>query len=54
MKLSRVLIGGAALVAMGSCASFAQDAPEAPLPKPEIKTVEDWQVRCYPVQSAAP
>ncbi len=54
MKLSRALIGGAALAVMGSCASFAQDAPEAPLPKPEVKTIEDWQVRCYPVQSAAP
>jgi invasion protein IalB len=54
VKLSRALIGGAALAVMGSCASFAQDAPQAPLPKPEIKTVEDWQVRCYPVQSAAP
>ena len=38
----------------GACAAVAQDAPAAPPPKPDIKTVEDWQVRCYPVQAVAP
>lgn len=54
MNLSRVLIG-----ALGACllggAAFAQ-APAAPTPppKPDIKVVEDWTVRCYPVQSISP
>ena len=54
MKLSRVLIGALAACVLGG-AAFAQ-APAAPAapPKPEVKTVEDWTVRCYPVQSISP
>lgn len=54
MNLSRTLIGGLALCVAGTCAALAQDAPAAPPPKPDVKTVEDWQVRCYPVQAVAP
>ena len=54
MKLSRALIGGLAFSVAGACAAVAQDAPSAPPPKPDVKTVEDWQVRCYPVQAVAP
>jgi invasion protein IalB len=54
VNLTRALIGGLALSVAGICAAAAQDAPPAPPPKPDVKTVEDWQVRCYPVQSAAP
>ena len=54
MNLTRALIGGLAFSVAGVCAAAAQDAPPAPPPKPDVKTVEDWQVRCYPVQSAAP
>jgi invasion protein IalB len=54
VNLTRALIGGLALSVAGVCAALAQDAPPAPPPKPDIKTVEDWQVRCYPIQSAAP
>lgn len=54
MNLSRTLIGGLALSVAGAAAAFAQDAPAAPPPKPDVKTVEDWQVRCYPVQAVAP
>lgn len=54
MNLTRALIGGLAFSVAGAAAAFAQDAPAAPPPKPDVKTVEDWQVRCYPIQSAAP
>ena len=54
MKLSRALIGGLAFSVAGAAAAFAQDAPPAPPPKPDVKTVEDWQVRCYPIQAIAP
>ena len=54
MNLTRALIGGLAFSVASVCAAAAQDAPAAPPPKPDVKTVEDWQVRCYPVQSAAP
>ncbi len=53
MIFSRILIAGFALAVLGSGAAFAQDA-QAPLPRPEVKQVEDWQVRCYPVQSISP
>jgi invasion protein IalB len=54
VNLSRALIGGLAFSVAGAAAAFAQDAPAAPPPKPDVKTVEDWQVRCYPVQAVAP
>ncbi len=54
MNLSRALIGGLAFCVAGASAVLAQDAPAGPPPKPEVKTVEDWQVRCYPIQTAAP
>jgi len=54
VKLPRALIGGLAFSVAGACAAFAQDAPAAPPPKPDVKTVEDWQVRCYPIQAVAP
>ena len=54
MNLSRALIGGLAFSVVSAAAALAQDAPAAPPPKPDVKTVEDWQVRCYPVQAVAP
>jgi len=49
-----LLLAGLALAVSGS-AALAQGAPApGPLPKPEVKQVEDWQVRCYPVQSISP
>jgi invasion protein IalB len=54
VNLSRALIGGLAFCVAGASAVLAQDAPAGPPPKPEVKTVEDWQVRCYPIQTAAP
>jgi invasion protein IalB len=52
--VKRALIGGLVLGLMGSCAAFAQQAQQAPVGKPDVKTVEDWMVRCYPVQSVSP
>lgn len=50
--MKRALIGGLFLVLAGSCAAVAQQ--QAPIGKPDVKTVEDWMVRCYPVQSVSP
>jgi invasion protein IalB len=54
VKLSRVLIGALAACVLGGAAyAQAPAAPAAP-PKPDVKVVEDWTVRCYPVQSISP
>src|SRR5579863_6292687 len=54
MKISQ-LLSGLALAALVSGAALAQaPATPAPLGQPEIKTVGDWTVRCYPAQSASP
>jgi invasion protein IalB len=57
MKISS-LLSGLALTALlaGSAAAQAPapaGAPPAPV-QPEIKTIGDWAVRCYPVQSQSP
>ena len=52
--ITRSLVASLALAVSGSCAAFAQGAAPAQLPRPEVKQVEDWQVRCYPVQSISP
>lgn len=54
MTISRFL-SGLALMALASAPALAQ-APAANQqpPQPEIKQVEDWTVRCYPMQSASP
>ena len=59
MKISS-LLSGLALTALlaGSAAAQAPApapaaAPQTP-PQPEIKTIGDWAVRCYPVQSQSP
>jgi invasion protein IalB len=57
MKLSHYFIGAAAGVALASTAAWAQ-APAAGAPPaqkaPEVKTVGDWVVRCFPIQSPSP
>jgi len=54
MKISQ-LLSGLALAALVSGAALAQTpAAPAPVGQPEIKTVGDWMVRCYPAQSASP
>jgi invasion protein IalB len=57
MKISS-LLSGLALTALLSGAALAQAPAPATGPQaagqPEIKTIGDWAVRCYPVQSASP
>ena len=58
MKISS-LLSGLALTALLAGSAVAQapapaGAPPAPPPQPEIKTIGDWAVRCYPVQSQSP
>src|ERR1700749_4364009 len=53
MKKS-VLMGAVLGGLFVSTAAFAQDAgPQAPV-RPEVKTVEDWFVRCFPMASPSP
>ena len=56
MKISSLLNGLAltALLAGSAAAQAPAPAPAAAPPQPEIKTIGDWAVRCYPVQSQSP
>jgi invasion protein IalB len=48
-------MAGAVLVTALSCAPALAQAPAAQAPaKPEQKQFDDWQVRCFPVQSPSP
>src|ERR1043166_7850424 len=49
-----VLIGALAGILFASGAAFAQQAPEAGNAPPEVKAVQDWFVRCFPVNSPNP
>ena len=53
MKLKFVLTGAVACLLLGGVAAFAQEAPAAP-GRPEVKTVGDWAVRCFPVNNSNP
>ena len=53
MKIRPVLTGAFAGLVLGSAAAFAQEAPAAP-GRPEVKTVGDWLVRCFPVANTNP
>jgi invasion protein IalB len=53
--MTRFLTGAFAGLLLFSGAALAQDtAPPAAPAKPDVKTVGDWFVRCYPVQSVSP
>ncbi|MDB5735491.1 MAG: invasion associated locus family protein [Alphaproteobacteria bacterium] len=59
MKFSHTLTGAAGGVLLACAAAFAQDAAPAPaapagVGRPEVKTVGDWMVRCFPVASPGP
>ena len=41
-------------ILFASGAAFAQQAPAAGSAPPEVKTVQDWFVRCFPVESPNP
>jgi invasion protein IalB len=52
--MKHILIGAALGVLLASGAALAQPAPAPEAAKPEVKTVGDWFVRCFPVQSPSP
>ena len=57
MKMKHILMGAFAGLLLASGAALAQDAaPAAPAAagRPEVKTVGDWFVRCFAVQSPSP
>ena len=53
MKIRPVLTGAFAGLVLGCAAAFAQEAPAAP-GRPEVKTIGDWMVRCFPVANTNP
>jgi len=53
VKIKTVLTGVIAGLAFGSAAAFSQEAPAAP-GRPDVKTVGDWLVRCFPVENTNP
>lgn len=60
MKLFHSLIGAGLGLALACGAALAQDAGAAapqqqqPTKPPETKTIGDWIVRCFPIQSPSP
>lgn len=56
MKFFHSLIGAAFGVLLASGAALAQQAadPAAPAGRPEVKTIGDWLVRCFPITSPSP
>jgi invasion protein IalB len=56
MKFLHSLIGAAFGVLLASGAALAQQAadPAAPAGRPEVKTIGDWLVRCFPITSPSP
>src|SRR5881227_614643 len=51
--MKSVLMGALAGVLLAGTAASAQQA-DAPPARPDVKTVEDWTVRCFPIQSPSP
>jgi len=55
MMKKSILVGAALGVLFLSGAAGAQQAaPSAAPVKPDVKTVEDWIVRCFPIESPSP
>lgn len=57
--LSAIILAALSSVALAQAPAQPQapgqaEAPQAPPPPPEIKTVGDWLVRCYPLQTQSP
>src|ERR1051325_7785928 len=53
--MKSVLMGVALGALFVSGAAVAQQAaPDAPAARPDVKAVEDWFVRCFPIQSPSP
>lgn len=57
MKFSHSLMGAALGILLASGAALAQEAAQpaqAPAGRPEVKTIGDWLVRCFPITSPSP
>ena len=54
MKMKPVLTGVFAGLVLACGSANAQQAPDAAPGRPEIKTIGDWMVRCFPVNNANP
>jgi invasion protein IalB len=54
MRIAQALTGAFASILLMTGAALAQAAAPAPAARPEIKTVGDWFVRCFPAQSPSP
>ena len=55
MKMKPVLTGVLAGLVLGCAAASAQEAPAPAAPgRPDVKTVGDWMVRCFPVNNPNP
>jgi len=65
MKFAHILTGAACGVLLASGVAFAQDAATPPAggdaaqagaasKAPEVKTIGDWMVRCFPITSPSP
>jgi invasion protein IalB len=53
VKIKSVLTAAFAGLMLGCTAASAQQAPAAP-GRPDVKTVGDWMVRCFPVDNPNP
>jgi invasion protein IalB len=51
--MKSVLMGAAMSILLAPGAALAQQAADAAA-RPEVKNVEDWIVRCFPIQSPSP
>jgi invasion protein IalB len=55
VKMKPVLTGAVAGLVFGCTAAFAQEAQAPAAPgRPDVKTVGDWMVRCFPVNNPNP
>jgi invasion protein IalB len=52
--MTKPVIGALAGLLFASGAAFAQQAPAASNAPPEVKSVQDWFVRCFPADSPNP
>jgi invasion protein IalB len=54
-KINQTLMAACAGLMLAAGAALAQQAPAPEAPgRPDVKTVGDWTVRCFPIQSPSP
>jgi invasion protein IalB len=54
MKSVLLTVLAGAMFASGAALAQAADPAAAAPPRPDVKTIGDWVVRCFPIQSASP